>query len=249
MTNIVGPGKEVSEKSLELNVCAEMLQHIRAWPGCERALWLGLTQRQERRAGLDELIRNVGSGFALMLQFKAPWPSSDVDDLYKFSINERQHEALEQLADKCPEAVYYVFPLYSQWTKADRHAPDLTQDTWLVPLSSMPLTLLTSLSTPASGRHRVELERNNSGITVTAYSPRVIGEAINAKEYFEERSEGQSLEGRSSGVSSDHLREWVDLWDNRPPLGESKAALGDERSIALRFRGLNGLYVPQGEAS
>ena len=232
MTTIAGPGKEVSEKSLELNVCAEMLQYIRAWPGCQRALWLGLTQRQERRTGLDELIRNVGPGSSLMLQFKAPWPSSDVDNLYKFSINERQHEALEQLADQYPEAVYYVFPLYSRWIKADRHAPDLAQDTWLVPVSSMPLTLLTSLSSPASGRHRVELERISSRITVTAYSPEVVGEAVNAKEFFDERSGRQPLPSRPSGVTSDQLREWVDLWD--------------EKSFALRFRGLNALYIPQG---
>ena len=146
MTTIAGPGKEVSEKSLELNVCAELLQHIRSWPGCEKALWLGLTQAQERRKGIDELIRNVGPGFALMLQFKAPWPTSVVDDLYKFSINERQHEALEQLSGQHPEAVHYVFPLYSKWQKADRYAPDLAQDTWLVPVSSMPLTSLTAFS-------------------------------------------------------------------------------------------------------
>ena len=181
---------------------------IRSWPGCERALWLGLTQAQKRRKGIDELIRNVGPGFALMLQFKAPWPTSLVDDLYKFSINQRQHETLEQLSGQYPEAVHYVFPLYSKWQKADRYAPDLAKDTWLVPVSSMPLISLTSLSTPSSGRHRVELERVNSRITVTAYSPEVVGEAVNAKEYFVERS-GQSLNARLSGVSSDDLREWV----------------------------------------
>ena len=190
MTTIAGPGKEISEKSLQLNVCAEMLQQIRTWPGCQKALWLGLTQRQERRTGLDELIRNVGTGSSLMLQFKAPWPSSYVDDLYKFSINERQHEALEQLADDYPDAVYYVFPFYSKWIKADRHAPDLAQDTWLVPVSSISLTLLTSPSTPATGRHRVELKRIDSRITVTAHSPEVIGEAVNAKQYFDEMSGG-----------------------------------------------------------
>ena len=232
MTTIAGPGKEVSEKSLELNVCAELLNHIRSWPGCGRALWLGLTQAQERRTGLDELIRNVGYGFALMLQFKAPWPSSKIDHLYKFSINERQHEALEQLADKYPEAVYYVFPLYSKWNKADQHAPDLAQDTWLVPVSSMPLTLLTSQSSPASGRHRVELQRNFTGITVAAHSPVVIGEAINAKEYFMERSPRQASASVDLGVPSERLREWVRLWD--------------EKSFALRFRSLNALYVPQG---
>ncbi len=231
MTTIAGPGKEVSEKSLELNVCAELLQHIRSWPGCEKALWLGLTQAQERRKGIDELIRNVGPGFALMLQFKAPWPTSVVDDLYKFSINERQHEALEQLSGKYPDAVHYVFPLYSKWQKADQHAPDLAQDTWLVPVSSMPLTSLTSLSTPSSGRHRVELERVNSRITVTAYSPETMGKAVNAKEYFVERSR-QSLNARPSGVTSDALREWI--------------GGADEKSFALRYRGLNVFYVPRG---
>ena len=231
MTSIAGPGKEVSEKSLELNVCAELLQTIRSWPGCHGALWLGLTQAQERRKGLDELIHNVGLGFSLMLQFKAPWPSSIVDDLYKFSINERQHEALEQLALQHPEAVYYVFPLYSNWSKAGRHAPDLAQDTWLVPVSSIPLMFLTTQSSPASGRHRVELERVNSRITVTVHSPEVIGEAVNAKEYFEERSGGSSGDIRQSGVPSESLREWVELWD--------------EKSFILRFKGLNALYVPR----
>ena len=99
----------------------------------------------------------------------------------------------------------------------------------------MPLTLLASLSSPASGRHRVELERIGSRITVTAYSPEVIGQAVNAKEYFDERGGGQSLEVGASGVASDHLREWVEAWD--------------EKSFALRFRGLNALYVPHRQGS
>lgn len=147
-----GPGKEVSEKSLELNVCAELLQGIRTVPGCEGALWLGLTQRQERRTGLDEFIHNVGPGMALMLQFKAPWRTSVVDHLYKFSINERQHEALEPLAARYPEAVHYVFPFFSRWSKAKEYAPDLVQDTWLVPVSSIPLAALQAVSSPKTGR-------------------------------------------------------------------------------------------------
>ena len=232
MTRVVGPGKEVSEKSLELNVCAELLQYIRSWPGCQSALWLGLTQRQERRTGLDELIHNVGPGFSLMLQFKAPWPTSVVDSLYKFSINERQHKALEQLATQYPQAVYYVFPLYSKWTKAGQNAPDLAQDTWLVPVSSIPMKSLTSQSSPLSGRHRVELKRTNSRITVKAHSPLVIGEAINAREFFVERTAGQLVDAMSGGVPSGHMREWVEDWD--------------ETSFGLRFRGLNALYVPRG---
>lgn len=166
-----------------------------------------------------------------MLQFKAPWATSVVDSLYKFGINERQHEALEQLAYPCPQAVHYVFPLYSKWCKAERHAPDLAQDTWLVPVSSIPLACLTSLSSPATGLHRVELERVNSRITVTAYFPEVVGETINAKDFFVERT-GLSLDSTQFGVPSEVLKEWVQAWD--------------ERSFSLRFRGLHALYVPQG---
>ena len=139
------------------------------------------TPKRNRRAYSERRIRLLVDAL-----FKAPWPTSLVDDLYKFSINERQHEALEQVASQHPEAGYYVLPLYSQWIKADRHASDLAQDTWLVPVSSLPLSLLTSLSTPASGRHRVELERNDLQVNVTVYSPEVVGEAFNAREYFVE---------------------------------------------------------------
>ena len=56
------------------------------------------------------MIRNVGPGFTLMLQFKSPWvtPRGN-DDLYKFSVNEQQHEALEGVASDHPNAVLYVF--------------------------------------------------------------------------------------------------------------------------------------------
>ena len=128
--------KEVSEKSLELNVCAELLQCIRSWPRCSRALWFGLTQAQERQEGIDARIRNAGPGVSIMFQFKAPWATSLENTLYKFSVNEQQHEAMEDLAAKNWKDVYYVFPLFSTWSKVDQHAPDLADDTWVVPVSS-----------------------------------------------------------------------------------------------------------------
>lgn len=208
-----------------------MLQYIRAWPGCEGALWFGLTQWQERLTGLDELIHNAGPGNSLMLQFKAPWRTSRLDYLYKFTINEKQHEALERLADWRPEAVYYVFPLYSRWIKARHHAPDLAQDTWLVPVSCIPLTWLTSLSGPANGLHRVELKRVNSRLLVMVDSKIIACEAINAKEYFNERVGRLSLSTVPSGVPSELLMEWVNSWD--------------QESNSLRFRGLNTLFIPR----
>ena len=245
---IAGAGKAVSEKSLELNVCAELLQVIRTWPGCEGALWLGLTQQQERRTGLDELIDGVGPGVALMLQFKAPWRTSVVGSLYKFSINERQHGALEELADDYPDAVHYVFPFFSMWSKAKEYAPNLIRDTWLVPASSIPLSELQAQSSPKTGRHRMELERTSSGVVATPYSPRVVGEVLNAGEFL--TALGQTVSGPPSRllVPDGHLRDWIRFWDEG---GRAAEVTSDElvRAAAVpaggvRFRRLSALYIP-----
>ena len=97
-----------------------MLQCLRSYPDYQKALWIGLTQKQERQQGLDTKIRNAGD-LALMLQFKSPWATYYGNNFYKFSVNKKQHNALEQLGN--PEAVFYVFPLYSRWNKADKDAP------------------------------------------------------------------------------------------------------------------------------
>ena len=91
---------------------------------------------------------------------------------------------MEALAGNISNAVYYAFPLFSTWRKADQYAPDLAGDTWLVPVSSIPLVTLTALSTPSTGLHRVDIERVNSWVTVTFHSPEVIGDAINARQFF-----------------------------------------------------------------
>ena len=169
-----------------------------------------------------------------MLQFKAPWATSLEDSLYKFSVNEQQHEAMEDLAGNNADAVYYVFPLFSTWRKADQHAPDLAKDTWLVPVSSIPLVALTALSSPSTGLHRVDVQPTNSSVTVTFHSPEVIGEAINARQLFFQGGMTQLVSTDdvnigSLGVSSDELLGWVERWSH------------------LRFRGLNALFIPTGQ--
>ena len=224
--------KELSEKSLELNICAELLHRIRSRPGCEKALWLGLTQAQERLYGIDELLK-VGDGTLFMLQFKAPWSNSRVDDLYRFYVNERQHEALEGLATQSPDAVFYVFPLYSTWKKAEGHSPDLVQDTWLIRVSSIPLATLRSQSTPKTGRHRVHLQRYGPRVTATFHSPVVINEAVNAGSLFglgdlDQVADARTTDAMTGGVPSSQVQEWVEEW------GE------------VRFRGLNAMFIPDG---
>ena len=213
--------KEVSEKSLELNLCAELLQRIRSWHGCERAVWLGMTQRQERKSGLDEMIRNA-PGVAMMLQMKSPWARSRVDYLYKFTLNQKQHAALEPLAAIHPAAVYYVFPLYSRWSKANQYAPELLRDTWFVPVSCITLDPSATKSS-----FTIELWRTNSQIEVSGRFIEVSCGASNARELLEE-STVQTLDSRLLSLRANQLAEWL-------------AGL-DESSV--RFRHLSALYVP-----
>ncbi len=234
MTSRRNRRKEVSEKSLELNVCAEILQLIRSWQNCQGALWFGLTQQQEREYGIDEMIANAGPGFALMLQFKSPWATSRENDFYRFSINEQQHAALEGLANNYPDDVLYVFPLYSTWSKTESHAPDLCQDTWVVPVSSIPLAQLTS-EPPSPRRHTVDLQRIQNQLHVTVHSPEVTVSARNAKDFFGDIDRAASFLATRDGVTSDALLEWIREWG---------LADGDAPSKWPRFRGLNALYIP-----
>ena len=187
-------------------------------------MWFGLTQAQEREEGIDERIRNTGPSVSITLQFKAPWVTSIPDDLYKFSVR----EAFENLAGNNPNAVYYVFPLFRIWRKADHHSPSLINDTGLLPVCPISLAALTALSNPSTGMHRVEVRKVNSGATVTFHSPEVLGEMIKARDYFLESTGGQALKIGTVGIPSNELQEWCSSWSH------------------LRFRGLNALFVQSG---
>ena len=213
--------KEVSEKSLELNVCTEILQCLRANPIYKKALWVGLTQREERKRGIDARIHNA-HGSALMLQFKAPWVTSRVDYLYKFSINKKQHQALEQLELNHPNAVFYVFPLYSRCWKADRDVPHLLQDTWLLPVSCIQSKYFVKENTT------VEVRRDFfSQISVRGKSSwEATCDGINARDYFE--SLGRTLDRTPDGMELRSLEDWI----KSPAIA------------LLRFKGLGFFYLP-----
>src|SRR2546423_635487 len=98
----------VSEKTLELNICAWVLSTLRGQPGCERAFWIGLKQRQEQRYGLDELVSALPPGRHLGLQFKAPRRLPPNSEPYRYPINARQNEALLRLSAMGSDSVFYV---------------------------------------------------------------------------------------------------------------------------------------------
>lgn len=143
----------VSEKTLELNICAEVLYVIRQIPGCHGGFWIGMKQQQEARLGIDELIRNIPAGMHLALQFKAPRSEPRDQIPYRFTINDKQNNNLLRLASSRPEAVYYIFPHYNTFTKMHSDSPTLLRDTWLLRVDD-----LRGLSNSANklGTHMVE---------------------------------------------------------------------------------------------
>ena len=193
--------KKVSEKSLELNVGVELLQCVRSFPNCEKALWFGLTQAQESRMGLDEFVLNVPRDLLLMLQFKSPRPASSVIAPYIFDINLRQNQTLLSLATRFAQNVHYVFPLYREWGKARQDAPDLAQDTWLMPVSLMPPSLRKIQPSSPYSSGRVEVEVVGSNIAVRYNSDEVVCKACSVKQYC----------SRSSPVAipPSALEEWI----------------------------------------
>ena len=63
---------KVSEKSLELNVGAELLDMLRGRLGMHKAFLRGLTQTEERQEGVDFFVELSPATRIFAFQFKAP---------------------------------------------------------------------------------------------------------------------------------------------------------------------------------
>ncbi len=131
---------KVSEKSLELNVGAELLAHLRGPLNMPKAYLRGVTQQEEYRTGVDFFARLPDRARIFAFQFKAPRGPSD-NLPYKFTLARHQHTALCNLAVQDPSAVYYVFPFYVLTHKLLRDVPNLARDTWLLPVARLPPTV------------------------------------------------------------------------------------------------------------
>src|SRR4030042_1023417 len=127
----------ISEKSLELNVGAELLWLIRDVWGYRRVYLRGLTQQEEHDEGPDfEALLDSGARL-FAFQFKAPRGNSDSSPYY-FKLVRYQHEALFDLSLSEPNSVFYVFPFYTTVGKLRRNIPTLLQDTWFLRVNDMP---------------------------------------------------------------------------------------------------------------
>ena len=133
----------VSEKSLELNVGAEVLMLLRGPWGMRKAYLRGLTQREEHQEGVDFIAQLGPRTRIFAFQFKAPKGRREGEP-YRFTIQRRQHEKLSELAGGYTGNVFYVLPYYVSPDKLQDDVPNLLSDTWLLEVGSMNGTSLSA---------------------------------------------------------------------------------------------------------
>jgi hypothetical protein len=130
------PNRKVSEKSLELNVGAELLDMFRNSWGMPKAYLRGLTQREEDQEGVDFYAELNPAARLFAFQFKAPKAGSESTP-YRYTLKRDQHQMLRLLARRARNSVFYVFPFYVTPAKLRQDVPQLLGDTWLLALDQM----------------------------------------------------------------------------------------------------------------
>ena len=136
---------KVSEKTLELNLGAELLLLARTSWANPRALLLGTTQQQEKHSGVDSVLDLPASAKLLVLQYKAPLrprrksapvpPNEQAP--YDYKLDRDQHTRLLALSQISPDSVYYVFPFFLWVPKLRTASPRLLSDTWFCGVHGM----------------------------------------------------------------------------------------------------------------
>jgi hypothetical protein len=127
---------KVSEKSLELNIGAELLGLLRGPWNMPKAYLRGLTQAEERREGVDFFVQLSQQTRVFAFQFKAPRGKKETAP-YRYTLARYQHDPLFQLSQLAPRGVFYVFPYYVTFKKLQANVPNLMLDTWFLNVQPM----------------------------------------------------------------------------------------------------------------
>jgi hypothetical protein len=119
----------ISEKTLEVNLCGELLSAFREkYP---KAFWYGPTLQDERKVGYDASLENA-QGHCLFFQFKRPLKYHGTTPKafpYWFKIQRDQNNVLHKLTDSFPRAVFYVFPLIGDHDELRDALPRMRDET------------------------------------------------------------------------------------------------------------------------
>ena len=133
----------VREKTLELNLSAEVLSSIRVkFP---RAFLLGMTQEREGRNGIDAVIQSVHQMIGA-IQYKAPFRPRN-DGKWRFALQERQLYHLQSLGKRFPGKVAYFLPRVATRDESRDGSP-----------AFLPITNTLAVGIVSPGRHRVVVD-------------------------------------------------------------------------------------------
>ncbi len=118
---------KVSEKTLEINFCAQFPD-----VAGRTLIWFGLTQKQEARAGFDACTKFGGR--IILFQFKASCHS--VGTARRFHA---PHQQMINLKNRCrvSRSVFYVFPMVGTTREFSRD-PNIISQSWLLDVASIP---------------------------------------------------------------------------------------------------------------
>ena len=122
---------KLSEKTLELNICAQISAHLK---GRCNIFWFGLTQKQEAKAGFDACVKL--NGRLLIFQFKASNKVLKNSGDRKFLAPHRQLSALHTRARHTTRSVFYALPLVGN-TSEMKANPDMLSNTWLLDVAGL----------------------------------------------------------------------------------------------------------------
>jgi len=220
----------VSEKTLELNICAEILGFIRSLPQCKKAFWIGMKQDQEAKNGIDELISNVPNGMHLALQFKAPLSRPPNQIPYRYTINDKQNSNLLRLARNRPNAVYYIFPHYNTFSQMRSNSPNLLSDTYLLRIYDLQNL---SPSVNSLGTHKVI----TAPPIATIRSEPIEVKLSNASTALRDVLDKEWSTFEENLISHEYLKEW--LYHLIHEDSNANVAKENKRVIGQRLRGFS----------
>lgn len=112
----------LSEKSFEIRFCASLSAAL--MPFNRNPQWFGLTQAQERKAGVDAMLRTGGR--LIVFQFKACRKNGVTPS---YILEREQWETLSNFTKHHPRSTFYVFPEYRDIKDANS-AKCLIEKSW-----------------------------------------------------------------------------------------------------------------------
>lgn len=112
----------LSEKSFEIRFCASLSAAL--MPFNRNPQWFGLTQAQERKAGIDTMLRTGGR--LIVFQFKACRKNGVTPS---YLLEREQWETLSNFTKHHPKSTFYVFPEYRD-IKDTNSAKCLIEKSW-----------------------------------------------------------------------------------------------------------------------